>query len=215
MTTSTDTTQRALLNAIIAKPDDDALRLIYSDWLDENGEAERASLVRCQIKHPRWFGDDTWMESPSTNTDGYLDALEWLKSSHCKDEFASTQVGNWVWNKMRPDGIVGVYRRGFIDEIRCTLQQCLDHGKDIVREHPVTVVVATDREPFADTDGAWWINESHIHAHEADSNRIPDEIFAMIDRAGCVHKINNYRDYKTIAEANDALSRALLAWAKS
>jgi uncharacterized protein (TIGR02996 family) len=53
--------RRALLDAIIADPDDDAVRLVYADWLDENGsEADRARarLIRLQIELERVEDDD-------------------------------------------------------------------------------------------------------------------------------------------------------------
>ena len=39
----------ALRRAIVARPDDDTLRLVYADWLDENGRPERAGFVRAQV----------------------------------------------------------------------------------------------------------------------------------------------------------------------
>jgi uncharacterized protein (TIGR02996 family) len=42
-------TENAFLQAILADPDDDAPRLIYADWLDENGDADRAEFIRLQI----------------------------------------------------------------------------------------------------------------------------------------------------------------------
>jgi uncharacterized protein (TIGR02996 family) len=39
----------ALRRAILDQPDDDTLRLIYADWLDENGQADRAAFVRAQV----------------------------------------------------------------------------------------------------------------------------------------------------------------------
>ncbi len=39
----------ALLAAIIANPDEDTTRLVYADWLQENGQAERAEFIRLQI----------------------------------------------------------------------------------------------------------------------------------------------------------------------
>src|SRR5262245_7614105 len=41
--------RRAFLDAIRAEPDDDASRLIFADWLEENGEGERAEFIRLQI----------------------------------------------------------------------------------------------------------------------------------------------------------------------
>ncbi len=39
----------ALRRAILAQPDDDTLRLVYADWLDENAKPERAAFVRAQV----------------------------------------------------------------------------------------------------------------------------------------------------------------------
>jgi uncharacterized protein (TIGR02996 family) len=43
------TEERGLLEAIRAEPEDDTCRLVYADWLEENGQAERAELVRVQL----------------------------------------------------------------------------------------------------------------------------------------------------------------------
>jgi uncharacterized protein (TIGR02996 family) len=42
--------QRALWAAIRANPDDDTPRLVYADWLQENGEDERAGFIRVQCQ---------------------------------------------------------------------------------------------------------------------------------------------------------------------
>ncbi|MDB5311649.1 MAG: hypothetical protein JWO38_5851 [Gemmataceae bacterium] len=42
--------ERALLAAIIADPDDDTVRLVYADWLDEHDRPERAEFIRVQIE---------------------------------------------------------------------------------------------------------------------------------------------------------------------
>ena len=40
----------AFLADIFANPDDDGLRLIYADWLDEHGwRPERAEFIRVQV----------------------------------------------------------------------------------------------------------------------------------------------------------------------
>jgi uncharacterized protein (TIGR02996 family) len=48
--------QEALLRAVCADVKDDTVRLAYADWLDENDEPERASLIRLQIEHARGCG---------------------------------------------------------------------------------------------------------------------------------------------------------------
>jgi uncharacterized protein (TIGR02996 family) len=45
--------QLALLRAIAANPDDDNARLVYADWLADNGQADRGEFVRLQCAHAR------------------------------------------------------------------------------------------------------------------------------------------------------------------
>lgn len=43
----------ALFQAILAAPDDDAPRLVFADWLDENGDPDRAEFIRVQCRLAR------------------------------------------------------------------------------------------------------------------------------------------------------------------
>lgn len=47
------TTVEAFVADIKAKPEDDALRLIYADWLDENGQPAWAEFIRAQCELAR------------------------------------------------------------------------------------------------------------------------------------------------------------------
>jgi uncharacterized protein (TIGR02996 family) len=40
--------EEAFFRSIAAEPEDDAARLVYADWLDDNGEPERAEFIRLQ-----------------------------------------------------------------------------------------------------------------------------------------------------------------------
>ncbi|HEY7314123.1 MAG TPA: TIGR02996 domain-containing protein [Gemmataceae bacterium] len=51
------THEQAFLRAIIEYPDDDASRLIYADWLEENGDAGRAEFIRMQVELARLAQD--------------------------------------------------------------------------------------------------------------------------------------------------------------
>lgn len=44
------TDREALFRAILENPDDDTLRLVYADALEEEGDARRAAFIRCQIE---------------------------------------------------------------------------------------------------------------------------------------------------------------------
>jgi uncharacterized protein (TIGR02996 family) len=45
--------REALMRAICDNPDDDTPRLVFADWLDENGEPERAEFIRVQVNRSR------------------------------------------------------------------------------------------------------------------------------------------------------------------
>jgi uncharacterized protein (TIGR02996 family) len=49
----------ALLAAICAHPDEDTPRLVYADWLQENGGGKRAAFIRARIEHRRQTCADT------------------------------------------------------------------------------------------------------------------------------------------------------------
>jgi uncharacterized protein (TIGR02996 family) len=68
-------TDVAFLRTILDAPDDDAPRLVYADWLDEQGEADRAEFIRLQVREARMAADDP--ERPGVHA-----RAEYLKQTH-------------------------------------------------------------------------------------------------------------------------------------
>src|SRR5262245_56724008 len=52
--------ERAFWQAILDAPEDDTPRLVYADWLDDHGQAERAELIRsaCRLAKMPEYDDD-------------------------------------------------------------------------------------------------------------------------------------------------------------
>src|SRR5437762_1241175 len=44
------TSEASFLQAIRADPDDDAVRLIFADWLEDQGDTPRAEFIRLQVE---------------------------------------------------------------------------------------------------------------------------------------------------------------------
>jgi uncharacterized protein (TIGR02996 family) len=44
-------THNGLLRAILQDPEDNSLRLIYADWLEDNGDPIRAEFIRLGIAY--------------------------------------------------------------------------------------------------------------------------------------------------------------------
>jgi uncharacterized protein (TIGR02996 family) len=98
--------QTAILSEIIDHPDDDAPRLVFADWLEENGdEADRtwAEFIRVQIERARLPTDD--------DRQAELDARERrLAVAHALDW---KLPGEWDLHNLR-------FRRGFPEQLLAT-----------------------------------------------------------------------------------------------
>jgi uncharacterized protein (TIGR02996 family) len=51
------THEDAFLADIVENPDDDGVRLIYADWLEDHGQPERAEFIRVQCELARLTED--------------------------------------------------------------------------------------------------------------------------------------------------------------
>lgn len=155
----------ALLAEIIASPADDVPRLIYADWLDEQGQSLRAEIIRVQIEiagmagdipdncRPRWtelcsrekklltpghFWDWFGLES-----DGRIRA--WPGSPGVRIRGNVFEVGYFAGSPpggLKPSG--GVWKltmtRGFLSGWEMLQEDWLKHGPQLVRQHPIEVV---------------------------------------------------------------------------
>jgi uncharacterized protein (TIGR02996 family) len=117
--------QEAFLRDVIAHPDDDAPRLIYADWLDENGDPDRAEFIRLQIDRARACG-----HAPSQRERQLLVENEprWTGPLH---------------------GIVqrARFARGFVEQVFVLAENFLRHGEALFQLAPVRHVVFTKVRP--------------------------------------------------------------------
>ena len=116
----------ALLQAILVDPDDDAPRLVYADWLEENGDQARAAFIRAQIELARLPHDD-----PNRGRLVKTERTLWKAN---RDAWTA-----WTPNWARVDR----FRRGFLEEIRCNAADFLA-GADEVRSQTPLLAVRLD-----------------------------------------------------------------------
>ena len=230
MTTTTNTAQ-GLLADIIEHPEDDDLRLIYADWLEDHGGEEgeaRAEFIRSQVE---------LATNPECNTVGrHCDSCEKLKRIErywCETNRLSLQekllhfdVG--LWRQKPEDGVyypVAFFRRGFISEVHAPLAVLLQHLPALVRQHPIERVRATDKQPWGVRTGSIltknepclaWHRRSRFAAEvgcEEQSDELPDDLYECLPFT----KENDEgwgKYYPTAEAANEALSVALLTLAR-
>lgn len=154
--------EAALLAAIIANPDDDTVRLVYADWLDENGRSERAEFIRVQIAVARTPADDQCAQCYAVaekrqHTNGPCRCTPELRSLRKRSRELHERIGYAVVNTPREwsvsmtlgaaddgDGTGRLsIRRGFVEWWRMPAAAWLEHGDAIRAAHPVTRVKLT------------------------------------------------------------------------
>lgn len=114
----------AFLKAILADPDDDSPRLIYADWLDEQGQPERAEFIRVQCELARLPEGEPRR--------GELEARE--------RELLTLHQGAWATDALRPlTGMVTSwwFRRGFIEKVTVEARGVLAHADALFGRAPI------------------------------------------------------------------------------
>ena len=111
--------EAALLRAICADPDEDTPRLALADYLDENGNPDRAAFIRAQVELATLREDSPHRRELAFRARQLLDANEdkWLQPREAFDR-------DWAWS------------RGFVETFSATPAD-LDHGHaELFRTHP-------------------------------------------------------------------------------
>ena len=113
--------EQGLLQAIRQQPDDDAHRMVYADWLGENGDGDRANFIRFQC----------WAEEANAtpaNRDKWLADAAALLARHRQE-----------WEQpLRDLGATEVeFHRGFPCHITIPAAAFLDHAGEIFERAPI------------------------------------------------------------------------------
>jgi uncharacterized protein (TIGR02996 family) len=132
----------AFVEAIGTDPDDDASRLVYADWLDDHGEADRAEFIRLQCRLARLAEDDP--DRPAL--------------ARRERELLHDRRKDWETTLPRLKGIKwGRFERGFVAEVTASEVSALwKHLPAIVRTTPVQHVTLGSGPP----EGAEQLAES-------------------------------------------------------
>ena len=123
----------AFLAAIRAAPDDDAPRLVYADWLEENGDPEWAEFMRLQCQlDPLWRSADppevqlAWdtviADSAAAGADLPPHMRRLVPAFRREQDLLHSHRGRWLGPMSRLDDdpaahLWAVFRRGFVDEV--------------------------------------------------------------------------------------------------
>jgi uncharacterized protein (TIGR02996 family) len=101
--------ERSFLHDILENAEDDAPRLVYADWLDDQGRVERAELIRVQCELAR--------------LDRY-DPL-WPRQRRRQDELLAAHGQQWVEDLGLGELEEPRFRRGFVEH--AAFNDCLEY----------------------------------------------------------------------------------------
>ena len=205
-----------LLQTILDHPADDTVRLVYADFLEEQGQAERGEFIRVQLRLHQLAAP--WPGGMAKA--GYLASeVEELRGRERELLIAGEQ--QWIAEAFGgmihatpewPDAIQGwEFRRGFVGKIFCSPRCWLAHGREIVRAQPVERVELSDRNPaaIASNISVWWDGpESHNYFC---LGPLYSHLTGQPFHANAGNAVG--KCYPSDDAARMALSDALLAWA--
>jgi uncharacterized protein (TIGR02996 family) len=110
----------AFLHAIIEAPDDDSPRLVYADWLEDNGDPARAEFIRVQCRLAALDEDDPERLA--------LQAREYDLLADHWGAWAAPLIGRVRrWQ----------FRRGFVEQIKAEPGQFLKEAKRLLDFAPI------------------------------------------------------------------------------
>lgn len=128
-----------LLKDVLEHPEDDEVRLIYADWLMDNGDEERGEfiidsveLAKLQKLQAMAHGHGLYVDQGCRVCDGVV-RLQ-LKVAR------GVRENRYKWTGIVAEGgDVAAYRfeRGFLAGLKCPLEQWVSRGPKIVRSHPI------------------------------------------------------------------------------
>jgi uncharacterized protein (TIGR02996 family) len=126
-----------LLEAVRQAPDDDGLRLVFADWFEDHGDAERGEFIRLQCR---------------------LAALpyltnEWHRLRDREKQLLDAHRARWLaaFPALRDRGVKDEerwqFRRGFVESVTLSAPSLLSQGEAVFRLAPVRrlTVVAVPR----------------------------------------------------------------------
>lgn len=160
--------EQFLLAAILANPADDTARLVYADWLEENGQRERAEFIRVQIELAK-IGCSSCV--PSENgavTDMACECQEraevlrrreeslWRFPCYDRRSLHSKFLAEFEgWKFIIKDrtfddnGPFGLVSRGFVSALTCSWPDWSRHAAAILERQPVErVTLTTHPDPW-------------------------------------------------------------------
>jgi uncharacterized protein (TIGR02996 family) len=124
------TPNEAFLQSIREAPEDDSLRLIYADWLEEHDNADRAEFIRLQCAQPE----------SALNWDGNFVRGGVMPETKRLADILERHVDEWLGpaaTLVKKGPMDVIFRRGLASEVRIATETFRQHADTIAAGCPV------------------------------------------------------------------------------
>lgn len=130
--------ERALLRAIVDAPDDDTVRLVYADWLQEHGRSERAEFIRIECEQAGLLLD-------SELAPNRWDCPRFWELEDRRRELYDRHAAEWFAPLQKVHRGEFSTHRGFPHQIALTARKFIDRGAELFRAAPTIDDVYLER----------------------------------------------------------------------
>lgn len=234
----------ALLQTILDNPADDDVRLVYSDWLESEGQEARANFIRLQIQLAEATKEKCYCGDSGDPTGCYRCrsiARLWKQTT----PLLAANCEQWI-GALFPDPIVKInrhysenngslmfypvfdgtfhslgicFRRGFADYFEATKADWLRYGKGLGKKTPLDRVVLINQAPW-EYDEGWGLScvlpDEFQHRRPDD---LPSTLFWLLQDGKVYGRYivtgkPESRIYETLEQALTDLSNACIRYAK-
>lgn len=153
----------AFLAAIVDSPDDDTVRLVAADFLEESGDPERAAFIRVQIALARLeaegLGEGPEAQPLLQKERGFIGPLSMYRTLWAAEACPELVKLNFRGGGRDPLEAMSVegadrvrWQRGFVHGVRCSGQEWQRHGAALRRRQPIREVSLTDCDALMTPD---------------------------------------------------------------
>ena len=212
-----------LLEEILGNPADDTPRLVYADWLMDNGREARGEFIRLQVElhheEPGYTLD--CRRSPKVHEKSanpkIRRAMELLREFSAQGMAAAWQepeIPLSCWADLE-------WRRGFVCALSPSCDDFLRWAWWFFSHHPVEKASLSDTKPYLGVGGRYAVlSESKRNVFARLTNWLPEEIFRLL-RGGEVEAfigdshVSRIGRWPSVEVAQKAIDDACLAYGRS
>lgn len=230
----------SLLHAVLLDPDDDVVRLVYADWLDEHGQPERAEFIRLGLESaalaceyapeflpcPQRHGHSSAWCDACTRGEALRRRAHSLQAAHGREwrrPVEKMAADSGVMPSLRPHPGCE-FRRGFVEKITVAVTAAFVRegaASAVFGAHPITGVTFPGKHPgetwHADR-ACFWSRGGDGPYNNAPWDLLPCLFDLLRREPGClVRRVLGFGEVYAFADAVAALavlSRVAVTWGR-